>query len=73
MDMSGPLTGQIADYLGYRYSTFIGAIVMGISLIATSFSTRVWQLYIFQGILYGLGASLAFFPSLSLPSQWFKR
>ncbi|KAK3828282.1 MAG: major facilitator superfamily domain-containing protein [Benniella sp.] len=73
MDMSGPLTGQIADYLGYRYSTFIGAIVMGVSLIATSFSTRVWQLYIFQGILYGLGASLAFFPSLSLPSQWFKR
>ncbi|KAF9974783.1 hypothetical protein BGZ65_008576 [Modicella reniformis] len=73
MDMTGPLTGQIADYLGYRTSTFIGAVIMGVSLIATSFSTQVWQLYIFQGILYGLGASLAFFPSLSLPSQWFKR
>ncbi|KAF9345211.1 hypothetical protein BGX26_003396 [Mortierella sp. AD094] len=73
MDLSGPLTGQIADHFGYRVSAFAGALIMGASLIATSFSTRVWQLYIFQGIVYGLGASLAFFPSLSLPSQWFKR
>ncbi|KAF9093836.1 hypothetical protein BGX27_001552 [Mortierella sp. AM989] len=73
MDLSGPLTGQIADHYGYRLSAFAGALIMGASLIATSFSTQVWQLYIFQGIVYGLGASLAFFPSLSLPSQWFKR
>ncbi|KAF9973767.1 hypothetical protein BGZ75_001041 [Mortierella antarctica] len=73
MDMTGPVTGQIADYFGYRLSAFAGALIMGASLVATSFSTKVWQLYLFQGICYGLGASLAFFPSLSLPSQWFKR
>ncbi|KAF9191503.1 hypothetical protein BGZ51_007217 [Haplosporangium sp. Z 767] len=73
MDLSGPLTGQFADHFGYRLSTLAGALIMGISLIVTSFSTQVWQLYIFQGILYGLGASLAFFPSLSLPSHWFKK
>ncbi|KAF9993512.1 hypothetical protein BGZ80_009301 [Entomortierella chlamydospora] len=73
MDLSGPLTGQFADHFGYRISAFTGALIMGASLLATSFSTQVWQLYIFQGIVYGLGASLAFFPSLSLPSQWFKR
>ncbi|KAF9910182.1 hypothetical protein EC991_007109 [Linnemannia zychae] len=73
MDLTGPITGQFADHFGYRMSAFVGALIMGASLIATSFSTKVWQLYIFQGILYGLGASLAFFPSLSLPSQWFKK
>ncbi|KAG0368900.1 major facilitator superfamily domain-containing protein [Gamsiella multidivaricata] len=73
MDLTGPLTGQFADHFGYRISAFVGALIMGAALIGTSFSTQVWQLYIFQGILYGLGASLAFFPSLSLPSQWFKR
>ncbi|KAF9561930.1 hypothetical protein EC968_005424 [Mortierella alpina] len=73
MDLTGPVTGQIADHFGYRLSAFAGALIMGASLVATSFSTKVWQLYLFQGILYGLGASLAFFPSLSLPSQWFKR
>ncbi|KAG0273575.1 hypothetical protein BGZ95_010617 [Linnemannia exigua] len=73
MDLTGPITGQFADHFGYRISAFVGALIMGASLIATSFSTKVWQLYIFQGILYGLGASLAFFPSLSLPSQWFKK
>ncbi|KAF9285146.1 hypothetical protein BGZ68_004131 [Mortierella alpina] len=73
MDLTGPITGQIADHFGYRLSAFAGALIMGASLVATSFSTKVWQLYLFQGIIYGLGASLAFFPSLSLPSQWFKR
>ncbi|KAG0310282.1 hypothetical protein BGZ99_000542 [Dissophora globulifera] len=73
VDLIGTITGQVADYLGYRLSTFIGAIVMCLSLIATSFSTKVWHLYICQGVLYGLGGSLAFFPSLSLPSQWFKK
>ncbi|KAG0036406.1 hypothetical protein BGZ82_004276 [Podila clonocystis] len=71
--MGMDLTGQLADHFGYRVSAFLGALIMGASLLATSFSTKVWQLYIFQGILYGFGASLAFFPSLSLPSQWFKR
>ncbi|KAF8933676.1 hypothetical protein BGZ52_007039 [Haplosporangium bisporale] len=73
MDLTGPITGQLADHFGYRVSAFLGALIMGASLLATSFSTKVWQLYIFQGVLYGFGASLAFFPSLSLPSQWFKR
>ncbi|KAG0373163.1 hypothetical protein BGX24_012053 [Mortierella sp. AD032] len=73
MDLTGPITGQFADHFGYRISALVGALIMGASLVATSFSTKVWQLYIFQGILYGLGASLAFFPSLSLPSQWFKK
>ncbi|KAI1299791.1 hypothetical protein EDD11_006424 [Mortierella claussenii] len=36
MDLSGPLTGQVADHFGYRISCFIGAIIMGASLIATS-------------------------------------
>ncbi|KAG0330415.1 hypothetical protein BG004_002110, partial [Podila humilis] len=73
MDLTGPITGQVADHFGYRVSAFVGGLIMVASLLATSFSTKVWHLYICQGILYGLGASLAFFPSLSLPSQWFKR
>ncbi|KAG0291227.1 hypothetical protein BGZ98_003095 [Dissophora globulifera] len=72
-NLIGPITGQIADYLGYRLSTFIGAIVMCLSLTATSFATQVWHLYLCQGVLYGFGASFAFFPSVSLPSHWFKR
>lgn len=73
MDLTGPITGQLADHFGYRISCCVGGILMCVSLIATSFSTQVWELYIFQGIAYGFGASLAFFPSLALPSQYFKR
>ncbi|KAF9579970.1 hypothetical protein BGW38_003559 [Lunasporangiospora selenospora] len=73
MDLVGPFTGQFADYYGYRLSTFIGALIMGAALVATSFSTQVWQLYLFQGLGYGIGGSLAFFPSIALPSQWFNK
>ncbi|KAF9947403.1 hypothetical protein BGZ70_002695 [Mortierella alpina] len=52
MDLTGPITGQIADHFGYRLSAFAGALIMGASLVATSFSTKVWQLYLFQGIMY---------------------
>ena len=46
---------------------------MTMSLVAAAYATEVWQLYLTQGILYGLGAGLIFFGSLSLPSQWFRR
>ncbi|KAG0020634.1 hypothetical protein BGZ82_011538 [Podila clonocystis] len=73
MELTGPITGQIVDHFGYKICAFTGAIIMCASLFATSFSKQVWQLYIFQGLMYGFGASLSYFPSLSLPSQWFKR
>ncbi|KAG0199958.1 hypothetical protein BGX28_006865 [Mortierella sp. GBA30] len=73
MELTGPITGQIVDHFGYKICAFAGAVVMCASLLATSFSKQVWQLYIFQGLMYGFGASLSYFPSLSLPSQWFKR
>ncbi|KAF9983284.1 hypothetical protein BGZ75_005272 [Mortierella antarctica] len=73
MELTGPITGQIADHFGYRICAFLGALVMCAALLATSFAKQVWQLYLFQGLMYGFGASLSYFPSLSLPSQWFKR
>jgi predicted MFS family arabinose efflux permease len=32
-----------------------------------------WQLFFTHGVLTGLGASLVFFPSVFLPTQWFMR
>ncbi|KAG0243158.1 hypothetical protein BGW41_002798 [Actinomortierella wolfii] len=73
MDLSGPLTGAFADHFGYRTSALLGALIMTASLVATSFSYELWHLYLTQGLLYGIGASLAFFTSVTIPSQWFKK
>ncbi|KAG0265312.1 hypothetical protein BG011_005012 [Mortierella polycephala] len=71
LDIAGPFTGSISDHFGHRQSALAGVVVMTLSLVAAAFSTKVWQLYLSQGILYGFGASLTYFSSLALPSQWF--
>ncbi|KAF9193668.1 hypothetical protein BGZ50_007244 [Haplosporangium sp. Z 11] len=71
LDLAGPFSGSISDHFGHRQSALVGVVVMTLSLVAAAFSTKVWQLYLSQGILYGFGTSLTYFSSLALPSQWF--
>ncbi|KAF9367058.1 hypothetical protein CPB97_006428, partial [Podila verticillata] len=33
----------------------------------------LWQLYLSQGLLFGIGASLVYFAALSAPSHWFEK
>ncbi|KAG0281079.1 hypothetical protein BGZ95_006927 [Linnemannia exigua] len=73
LDIAGPFTGSICDYFGHRQAALVGVVVMTLSLVAAAFATQVWQLYLTQGLLYGLGASLTYFASLTLPSQWFTK
>ncbi|KAF9365700.1 hypothetical protein BGX34_008850 [Mortierella sp. NVP85] len=71
LDFVGPFAGSICDHFGHRQSAFVGVLIMTLSLLAAAFATEVWQLYLTQGILYGVGASLTYFAGLSLPAQWF--
>ncbi|KAG0364982.1 hypothetical protein BGX24_004327, partial [Mortierella sp. AD032] len=73
LDIAGPFTGSICDYFGHRQAALVGVIIMTLSLVAAAFATQVWQLYLTQGLLYGLGSSLSYFASLTLPSQWFTK
>ncbi|KAF9376938.1 hypothetical protein CPB97_010511 [Podila verticillata] len=73
LDIAGPFTGAICVHFGHRQSALVGVFVMTMSLVAAAYATEVWHLYLTQGILFGLGGSLTYFSSLSLPSQWFRR
>lgn len=44
---------------------------MTASLVLASFSNQLWHLYLSQGILFGIGASLAYYPAIAVPSQYF--
>jgi MFS family permease len=39
--------------------------------IAASFSSRIWHLYLSQGVLIGCGIGFLYIPSLPILSQWF--
>lgn len=44
-----------------------------LGLIGASFANAPWQLYLSEGVLFGLGGCLLYNPSVYLPAQWFKK
>jgi MFS family permease len=50
-----------------------GAVMFGGGYISASFATRIWQLYLSQGTLVGLGVGFIYVPSIAVLSQWFAK
>ncbi|KAG0335813.1 hypothetical protein BG004_008306, partial [Podila humilis] len=57
----GFVSGIIADRFGFRITAFVGTVLMTVSLVLASFATE----------LFGVGASLAYYPAVAAPSHWF--
>lgn len=49
----------------------LGILMFGIAYVSASFSWRIWQLYLSQGVLVGLGVGFLYIPSIAILSQWF--
>ncbi|KAH9947007.1 major facilitator superfamily domain-containing protein [Amylocystis lapponica] len=61
--------GRYPDYV--KPAMWVGLGLFCLSLLASSFATKVWQLILFQGIGVGVGGGLLYWPiALYLP-QWF--
>ncbi|KAF9106229.1 hypothetical protein BGX29_010102 [Mortierella sp. GBA35] len=69
----GFLSGTFSDRWGYRVTAMAGSLIMTAALCLASFSTQLWHLYLSQGILFGIGASLVYFPSIAAPTHWFEK
>lgn len=50
-----------------------GLAIIALALIISSFATRVWQLIFTQGILYALGGTLLYTPTVTFLDEWFVR
>jgi MFS family permease len=50
-----------------------GLLVSSISLTVASFARSIWQLIITQGILYGVGISMMYYPTMAFLDGWFVR
>lgn len=44
-----------------------------LGLIGASFANAPWQLYLSEGVLFGIGGCFLYNPSVYLPAQWFKK
>ena len=56
-----------------RLSSIFGLIVVIAALIASSFSTKVWHLLLTQGIMYAIGGSFLYAPTMFYLDEWFLR
>lgn len=69
-----PVSGILTDKIGLKTTTFIGGVLMTAGMILSSvFYNNIYCLYLTYGIMYGLGAALAYTPTIAILGHYFKR
>ena len=71
--MAPPSTVLMRYLRGPRPVMAIGVILLPAGFVAASFSTKIWHLYLSQGICVGMGVGLIYMPANSIVPQWFQR
>ncbi|CAO3655571.1 unnamed protein product [Mucor hiemalis] len=69
--LMGPITPFFMSLVGARWVLFFGTVLITAGLVLASFSQQVWQLYITQSVMHGIGSALLYIVSMSISPQWF--
>lgn len=69
--VAGYFGGSIAEKLSPRIAIYIGAIMFGVGWILTGFAGSLTQLYIFYGVLGGIGGGIVYPSCLPTALKWF--
>jgi len=72
--VASPLVGLAFDRFGPRVLMPLGALLVGVGLVISSFANSLWELYVSYGIITALGqGALSFVGHNALISFWFVR
>ncbi len=69
----GVLMGGLTDRFGPRLVVTFSSVIFGIGLVLMSQVNSLWQLYLFFGIIVGIGMSGLWVPMLSTVARWFTK
>jgi MFS family permease len=72
MGAGGVVSGFVSDRLGTRRVVVVGALLLGLGLVLSSYVQQVWQLYVTFGLLVGAGVSAFYVPLTVLAIKWFE-
>ncbi|MBL8046210.1 MAG: MFS transporter [Anaerolineales bacterium] len=72
LGLSGPLSGWLIERLGARTIMMSGLVLIAASMVGSYFTTTLWQLSLFWGILSGLGGGIiASVLGPAVANRWF--
>eukprot|EP00794_Sanderia_malayensis_P011334 gene11334-12519_t len=71
MFLSGPLSTSLCERLGCRPVAVLGGLIAALGTMLASFSTDIYKMYLTYGFLFGVGASMCYFPSVIILPQYF--
>ncbi|KAK0120033.1 hypothetical protein ONS95_011447 [Cadophora gregata] len=73
MYLFAPISLHILEAFPFvrRFSSIIGLVIATGALVASSFSTQVWHLIATQGVLYAIGGSFLYSPTMFYLDEWF--
>jgi len=69
----GMFMGHMNDRFGARWVVTVCGLCMGMGLLLMSRITEVWQLYLYYGVMIGIGLSGSYVPLASTVARWFKK
>ena len=69
----GIITGGLTDRFGPRTIIVVCGFFLGLGYLLMSQINTIWQLYLFYGVMIGIGISAADIPLLSTIARWFAK
>lgn len=69
--LSAVVMGKLADRFGPRTILTLASVLIGLGYLLTSQVNTAWQLYLFYGIIVGMGLSGVLAPLLATIARWF--
>ena len=73
MFMTGPIATSLCERIGCRSVAIMGGVIGSLGTFLASFSTDIFIMYLTEGFLFGVGASLCYFPSVIILPQYFSK
>ncbi|EGO18722.1 hypothetical protein SERLADRAFT_480402 [Serpula lacrymans var. lacrymans S7.9] len=70
---SGSFVGRLFDAYGPTVLLASGTVILTLSLMMTSLASRYYEFILAQGILFGIGFGLMFYPSMSATATHFRK
>ena len=73
MFLTGPISTTLCERLGCRPVAVLGGLIAALGTTLASFSTDIYKMYLTYGFLFGVGASMCYFPSVIILPQYFNK